>query len=159
MRNTICVKNRERGDRILWPFTSAQRQYPLISHVNTLSFVMKVPVGRPSKWTDAFPNSNIYVRVAHSDSSIFKSKEDFSSLKEGISSSKMVHEIMVGFTSRQGLLQLMPAREECLVTIIVLLSVLTWIFSGRTHSGHHIQPSQLSSSITPEGRQYLHDLS
>ena len=33
--------------------------------------------------------SNIY--VANSDASIFKSKEDFSSLKEGISSSKMVH--------------------------------------------------------------------
>ena len=30
--------------------------------------------------------------VAHSDASIFKSREDFSRLKEGISSSKMVHE-------------------------------------------------------------------
>ena len=65
-------------------------------------------------------------------------------------------EIVVGFTPRQGLLQLMPARQDVLVKIIVLLSVLTWIFSGRMHSGHHIQPSQLSSSITPEGRQYLH---
>ncbi len=31
------------------------------------------------------------IYVAHSDASIFISKEDFSSLKEGISSSKMVH--------------------------------------------------------------------
>jgi hypothetical protein len=32
------------------------------------------------------------IYVAHSDASIFKSKEDFSRLKEGISFSKMVHE-------------------------------------------------------------------
>ena len=56
----------------------------------------------------------------------------------------------------------MPVHMSHTVTIIVLLIGLTLLFSGMMHS-HDGRAQQLSnissSSITLEGRQYLHDLS
>ena len=56
----------------------------------------------------------------------------------------------------------MPVHMSHTVTIIVLLIGLTLLFSSMMHSSQdsHVHPSKiLSSSITLEGRQYLHDLS
>ncbi len=56
----------------------------------------------------------------------------------------------------------MPVHMSHTVTIIVLLIGLTLLFSGMMHS-HDGRAQQLSnissSSITLEGRRYLHDLS
>lgn len=67
---------------------------------SALSFVMKLPVGLPSKWTDA-----LAVYTSHTVMQAYSNlRKTFSSLKEGFLLQKWCMEIVVGFTPRQGLL-------------------------------------------------------
>jgi hypothetical protein len=55
----------------------------------------------------------------------------------------------------------LPVYTLHVMTITVLLIALTFIFSGMMHSqaSNREQQGNVSSSITPAGRQYLNDLS